>query len=56
MPPLGAPRSRAYGFRSGNRYFDLQMLLDNEAGTVAGWSKTGERSVRPIRVTFANQV
>jgi hypothetical protein len=25
------------------RYFQLQMLLDNEAGTVVEWSKTGER-------------
>jgi len=29
------------------RYFDLQMLLDNEAGTVTEWSKTGEKRVRP---------
>jgi hypothetical protein len=28
------------------RYFDLQMLLDNEAGTVTEWSKTGEKRVR----------
>lgn len=28
------------------RYFDLQMLLDNEAGTVTEWSERGERSVR----------
>ena len=32
------------------RYFDLQMLLDNEAGTVTEWSKTGEMV---IRTTFA---
>ena len=38
------------------RYFDLQMLLDNEAGTVAEWSKTGRGAVRPIPVTCANQV
>ena len=25
------------------RYFDLQMLLDNEAGTVTEWSKSGEK-------------
>ena len=31
------------------RYFDLQMLLDNEAGTVTEWSKAGEKSVRPVR-------
>lgn len=29
------------------RYFDLQMLLDNEAGTVTEWSQRGEKSVRP---------
>ena len=29
-------------------YFDLQMLLDNEAGTVTEWSKAGEKSVRPV--------
>jgi hypothetical protein len=29
------------------RYFELQMLLDNEAGTVTEWSKGGARSVRP---------
>jgi hypothetical protein len=28
------------------RYFDLQMLLDNEAGTVTEWSKTGEKVTR----------
>ena len=28
------------------RYFDLQMLLDNEAGTVTEWSKDGVSSVR----------
>jgi hypothetical protein len=28
------------------RYFDLQMLLDNEVGTVTEWSKTGEKTVR----------
>jgi len=28
------------------RYFELQMLLDNEAGTVTEWSKTGENTVR----------
>ena len=28
------------------RYFDLQMLLDNEVGTVTEWSKTGEKIVR----------
>ena len=28
------------------RYFELQMLLDNEAGTVTEWSKTGEKTVR----------
>jgi hypothetical protein len=28
------------------RYFDLQMLLDNEAGTVTEWSKTGEKITR----------
>jgi hypothetical protein len=30
------------------RYFDLQMLLDNEAGSVAEWTKTGEKSVTRI--------
>jgi hypothetical protein len=29
------------------RYFDLQMLLDNEAGTVTEWSRGGETSIRP---------
>jgi hypothetical protein len=29
------------------RYFELQMLLDNEAGTVTEWSQRGEKSVRP---------
>ena len=28
------------------RYFLLQMLLDNEAGTVTEWSKTGEKAMR----------
>lgn len=28
------------------RYFGLQMLLDNEAGTVTEWSKAGVKSVR----------
>jgi hypothetical protein len=28
------------------RYFDLQMLLDNEAGTVTEWSKSGEKVTR----------
>jgi hypothetical protein len=28
------------------RYFELQMLLDNEAGTVTEWSKSGEKRVR----------
>jgi hypothetical protein len=27
------------------RYFALQMLLDNEAGTVTEWSKSGERLI-----------
>jgi hypothetical protein len=30
------------------RYFDLQMLLDNEAGTTTEWSKSGEKSVRQV--------
>ena len=29
------------------RYFALQMLLDNEAGTITEWSKTGENVTRP---------
>ena len=29
------------------RYFALQMLLDNEAGTVTEWSKSGARMTRP---------
>ena len=29
------------------RYFELQMLLDNEAGTVTEWSKAGEKLTRP---------
>ena len=28
------------------RYFDMQMLLDNEAATVTEWSKDGVKSVR----------
>ena len=28
------------------RYFELQMLLDNETGIVTEWSKTGEKTVR----------
>src|SRR5262245_17351133 len=31
------------------RYFELQMLLDNEAGTVTEWSRTGEKAVRNAR-------
>jgi hypothetical protein len=27
------------------RYFELQMLLDNETGTVTEWSRTGEKRV-----------
>ena len=30
------------------RYFGLQMLLDNEAGTVTEWSKSGERLLRQM--------
>lgn len=30
------------------RYFKLQMLLDNEAGTVTEWSKAGEKLVRSV--------
>ena len=29
------------------RYFELQMLLDNEAGTVTEWSRGGEKLARP---------
>jgi len=29
------------------RYFALQMLLDNEAGTVTEWSRSGAKAVRP---------
>lgn len=29
------------------RYFELQMLLDNEAGTVTEWTKAGTMSARP---------
>lgn len=29
------------------RYFELQMLLDNEAGTVTEWSRDGVRTARP---------
>jgi hypothetical protein len=31
------------------RYFQLQMLLDNEAGTVTEWSQNGAKLVRPAR-------
>jgi hypothetical protein len=30
------------------RYFQLQMLLDNEAGTLVEWSKTGDKVTRPL--------
>jgi hypothetical protein len=30
------------------RYFELQMLLDNEAGTVTEWSKSGATVTRPV--------
>jgi hypothetical protein len=30
------------------RYFELQMLLDNETGTVTEWTKEGEKLVRQI--------
>ena len=30
------------------RYFDLQMLLDNETGTVTEWSRSGEKSIRSL--------
>ncbi len=30
------------------RHFDLQMLLDNEAGVVTEWSKSGERTSRRV--------
>lgn len=29
------------------RYFGLQMLLDNEAGTVTEWSEAGQGCTRP---------
>jgi hypothetical protein len=35
------------GFAPTIRCFDLQMLLDNEAGTVTEWSRSGEASARP---------
>ena len=31
------------------RYFALQMLLDNEAGTVTEWSRSGAKSVRAAK-------
>ena len=37
------------------RYFQLQMLLDNEAGTVTEWSKTGEKVTAPRPQTPAEQ-
>jgi hypothetical protein len=30
------------------RYFDVQILLDNEASTVTEWSKAGEMTARPV--------
>lgn len=30
------------------QYFELQMLLDNEAGTVTEWSKSGAKVVRRV--------
>ena len=29
------------------RYFDVQMLLDNETGTVTEWTKAGDKTTRP---------
>ncbi len=36
------------------RYFDLQMLLDNEAGTVTEWSKSGEKTARTAQDGVGN--
>jgi len=36
------------GARPTFRYFDLQMLLDNEAGTVIEWSRNGEKRVSKV--------
>ena len=30
------------------RYFELQMLLDNEAGTVTEWSRNGDKVTRTV--------
>jgi hypothetical protein len=30
------------------RYFGLQMLLDNEAGTVTEWSQAGDKTTRML--------
>jgi len=30
------------------RYFDLQMLLDNEAAIVTEWTENGEKAVRQL--------
>ena len=47
MTPLGAAASNnAPAPPRAIRYFDLQMLLDNETGTVTEWSKAGETRVR----------
>jgi hypothetical protein len=46
-----APWRAAVAQRTGSapaiRYFNLQMLLDNEAGTVTEWSEGGVRTTRP---------
>ena len=39
---------RRTGSRPEFRYFELQMLLDNEAGTVTEWSRTGEKRVSKV--------
>jgi len=42
----------AVALRSGSvpaiQYFELQMLLDKEVGTVTEWSNSGEKLVRQI--------
>jgi hypothetical protein len=42
---MGA-RSKAHRCGADDSILALQMLLDNEAGTVTEWSKTGEKTLR----------
>jgi hypothetical protein len=43
MPPGGRTWRSARGAAPTIVYFDLMMLLDNEAGSVTEWSETSEK-------------